>query len=111
MVKTKKEQVNTESETTECKGLYFKCQNCYFESKGSFCQSVKFVPLKRQSCKGCEKCSPLLEDLKEQKYNFQCEEPPIHGSVYKLSMINEVYVTDDIIDGWDTTFVLVKDEE
>lgn len=110
MAKTKKEQVNTESETTECKGLYFKCQNCYFESKGSFCQSIKFVPLKRQSCKGCEKCFPLLENLKEEKYKFICEEP-IHGSVYKLSIINAIYATDDIIHSWDTTFVLVENEE
>lgn len=110
MTKSKKAKDNKETEVVECNGLYYKCQNCYFESKGSICQSVKFVPLKRKSCSGCKKCSPYLDNIKDKNYKFICENP-IHGSVYKLNMANAVYITDNFIDDWDSEFILVNVDE
>lgn len=100
-------KLENENKENTCAGLFFKCQNCYFDSKGTYCQSVKFVPMKRKSCKGCEQCNSIHENMKENKYKFKCENP-VHGEEYQLKITNILSGEDDHLEDWNLEFVLVE---
>jgi hypothetical protein len=75
----------------------------------------RFVPLKRQSCKGCEMCGFLLESLNE---NISCGVFPIipeglsNGDVVFLTttILSRDYET-GYADDWCEEFVKIEEKE
>jgi hypothetical protein len=98
--------LSTPTNKNECKGRYFRCQNKRFESKGTICQSIKFIPLKRQSCSGCDICNSIVEQLLEIEYKYICNNPK-DGALYKLSITNVLIGYENECDDWNLEFVLV----
>jgi hypothetical protein len=112
---TKEEYLNLSTPTikNECKGRYYRCYNTKFESKGTIYHTIKFVPLIRQSCSGCEQCNllvdSLIDTLPEIDYNYICHSPK-DGAMYKLSITNIKVGFEGDADDWDLEFVLVEKE-
>lgn len=100
--------LSTPTDVNACKGKYYRCQNKKFHSKGTICQSIKFVPLKRKSCDGCKQCNSLIDSLPEIDYNYLCDNPK-DGAIYKLSITNIMVGFEGDADDWDLEFVLVEE--
>lgn len=75
-----------------CGGLFYRGRvNHYINSNGAYIADVRMIPLRRKSCKGCERCGFLQDDLKE---SISCETFPImdniiDGAIYELRVTNE----------------------
>lgn len=71
-----------------CKGLFYRAQIAMFKTDRGFAQSWRLNKLKRMSCRGCEKCGPLEDDLQEFLSMEEFPELPkgglVNGSVYTL---------------------------
>lgn len=103
-----------ENKTNLCDGLLYRCRiNNFINNSGVYIEKVSFVPLKRMSCKGCEQCGFLIDDLKEFLAN---ETPPIYdnlenGAIYELVVCN---VSTDwesgYVDDWELCFKKVEEE-
>ena len=96
------------TEEIECKGKHYRCHNKKFNSKGTICHSIKFVPLIRKSCSGCYQCNSMIDSLPEIDYNYICHNPK-DGAVYKLSVTNVWVGIDGYADDWDLEFVLIEE--
>ncbi len=60
----------TKEEKETCKGLFFRVRKSSFmDSRGAICFNLHFVPLIRMSCKGCESCYYMYDDLRERNYD------------------------------------------
>lgn len=77
----------------ECKGLLYRCSvNKYINSQGAYVETVRMTPLKRRSCKGCEKCGWMHEYLHEELSNLHYDESlfteqcPRHGGIYSYEV-------------------------
>jgi hypothetical protein len=101
--------LSTPTNKNECKGRYYRCHNTKFESKGTIHHTIKFVPLKRQSCSGCDICNSIVEQLPEIDYNCVCHKPKDKG-LYKLSVTNVLIGYENECDDWDLEFVLIEKE-
>ena len=75
-----------------CKGrIYRGKQDAFINVKGEYVYRERMIPLKRQSCSGCDKCGWMDEDLSEFVGN---DTLPIiqnieDGATYRLSVVNE----------------------
>lgn len=78
----------------KCKGRMYRCStNTYLNSKGAYVEIVRMNPLKRMSCKGCEKCGWMDEWLFEDTVNLYHDESllpkePVHGALYRYDVIS-----------------------
>jgi len=103
-----------ESKEKTCKGLFFRAKlNMFINKKGEYVCQERMIPVKRISCKGCECCAPLLEEL----WEFACEvDRPViqkfeHNALYELKITN--VFTDwetGYAEDWDLEFVMVEEE-
>lgn len=77
-------------EEITCKGLYYRCRITYFlNGKGHYLAQERFIPLKRKSCKGCEHCSFILEQLQEDVLDVGISVDSLeNGAIYYLSCTN-----------------------
>lgn len=101
--------LNKPTDTKTCKGKYYRCHNKKFNSHGTICHYIKFVPLILKSCKGCEQCNSMIDSLPEIDYNYICNNPK-DGGTYKLSITNiKVGFDEDYADDWDLEFVLIEE--
>jgi len=71
----------------KCKGIIFRCRISLYLTGGGYSEQMRMIPLKRQSCSGCDACGGMLEWLQE---NIMCGEAPIidnpeDGAMYLLS--------------------------
>jgi len=73
---------------SECKGLFYKFyRNVFINKKGHLITTEKLIPLKRISCKGCQVCENLIENLKEDLSlmdRLPTLERPQVGKIYQL---------------------------
>ena len=96
------------TDKNKCKGKYYRCYNTKFNSRGTICQSIKFIPLILRSCRGCEQCNSIIDELPEIDYNYICHNPK-DGSIYKLSITNIKIGFEGDADDWDLEFVLIEE--
>jgi hypothetical protein len=111
-----------EPQPEPCKGQIYRCERTsYVGSGGDVNFKIRFRPLKRMSCPGCEFCGWVDDDLHERLnefyYKFDPGSHPIihdnceHGKLYELKITG---VSTDwesgVVDDYDLTFVEVKDE-
>lgn len=70
-----------------CKGLFYRCRVSLFRrpSTGAYVQTVEFVPLKRKSCGGCERCGWLHEYIQESNGEFTADGWE-DGEIYQLQV-------------------------
>ncbi len=76
-----------------CVGLVYRGRINNFYHKGTLVHQTKMVKLKRQSCRGCEQCSFLEEDLNEFLSSSTNKpailpEEVIDGKLYTLQVTN-----------------------
>ena len=108
-----------ESDPIVCKGLVFRCRKSIYiqPSDGAYVESVKMVPLRRESCTGCEKCEWLHEFMSED-IDFHEAETLIeetsteNGKKYRYEVVStstdwETGICDDVYCG----FVLIEDDD
>jgi len=96
-----------------CKGRIYKAKiNNFFNAKGEYVSSIRMVPQKRLSCKGC-KNRWFLEDSVGESTSYG--DPPIipnnvkNGKVYRLEIVNESRDFESgIVDDWDHEFIEVN---
>lgn len=93
----------------ECKGLIYRGRvNEFFNANGDYIEKKTMSPLKRKSCKGCEKCDWLTDDANEQLgCRIPLEMPEIiDGNMYQLKVTS--YSRDwesGLVDDWEVGFV------
>lgn len=95
----------------QCKGLFFRARKNWFRnSNGEFVYSVRFRPLLKRSCKGCDKCLYMMDTINEEMETIMFPLEPKDGDVYQL-MVTNVYRDWETgyIDDWDTEFVKVNE--
>ena len=96
-----------------CKGLIFRgIQNSFIDSSGGYVYTERMRPLKRLSCKGCEQCGWLTDDLKEAIGNgcFPIINGINNGSLYQLKPVNETKDWETgLTDGYDLEFIELKE--
>ncbi len=92
-----------------CKGLFYRCSiHNFIDKSGALVSSTKLRPLKRMSCKGCEKCAGILDTLAE---DLSCELPSklAHGDVVELGVvIDSEDCESGLSDGWHVRAQLVE---
>lgn len=98
----------------KCKGMFYRCiSNEFINSTGEYVNQVRFRPLKKISCKGCEICEQIKDEIKDgvlDNNDFIQYDTVEHGKIYKLdySDIERDWET-GIIDGWSLKFeVLIQ---
>lgn len=74
----------SEEETIQCKGLYYRATSTAFISKrGELVSKVKLTPLKKLSCSGCADCGGTLEEIEQQIHYYLLEGfAPTEGAIY-----------------------------
>lgn len=94
-------------ESKKCKGLWFRGKvNEYVLSDGTYRIDKRLVPLKRMSCKGCEKCDWISEYIQDDFTYGNLELPEIKNkSLYELKVVDystcwETGVCDDVTFGY-----------
>jgi hypothetical protein len=105
--------LTVKEDEVECKGLIFRAHiNTFINVKGVYVVTKRLTPLKRKSCKGCEKCGWMMDEMQE----FIGMEIPI-GDDVEDNKIYQLVVTgvgrdweSGIVDEYDLGFVEVKDE-
>lgn len=107
-------QHDEEPDAPECKGQVYRCHREYYiGSRGEYVEKVKMVPAKRLSCRGCEQCGSLLDDLQEWVGNdtppIMPDDPYSDGEYFRLAVTN---INRDwesgMVDDWDLEFVKIK---
>lgn len=104
----------TVSDKTGCQGVFFRYKSNTFYQDGKYQSSMIFKKLKKKSCKGCEQCGYLEEQLAE---NVGMDIPVLidqekEGGVYQLGWTNlSTDFETGIVDDWDISFELVKQKE
>lgn len=97
-----------------CPGVFFRIRySKYFDSKGNYLQTTKFVKLKRLSCKGCQQCDWLRDDLMDRNDSrYAVIVPDVKdGTILELKATNwsKDWETGHY-DDWDLEFVPVEIE-
>lgn len=97
-----------EHQVDKCKGVIFKADVGYFQTKRGFASSFRMNIMKRMSCPGCYVCGWLDEQLGEISNDW----PVIgiqkveHGKLYRLEICNETRDWESgCVDGWDLRLV------
>lgn len=101
---------------TPCKGLVFRGKrNAFINGRGDYVYTERMALLKRKSCKGCQQCGYMLEELEEHLGNDCLPIMPAYletDVMYKLEVTN---ISKDwetgIVDDWDLEFVKYVDEK
>lgn len=98
-----------ENENILCKGIFYKGKvNMFINSNDEYVYTQRMIPLRKMSCKGCEKCGFLLDDLRENISNG-CNPLPekiVHNKIYQLKMTNAmVDYESGYVDDWDIEFI------
>ena len=98
-----------------CNGKIYRGKvNAFINAKGEYIYQERMIPLKRQSCRGCEQCSWIDDDLPEFISN---DTLPIiqqieDGMTYKLSIVNESRDWESgQVDDWDFEFIKIIDNK
>ena len=109
-----KSQAHERVDPCQCKGLFFRCRfNTFINSKHELVSTIRMVPLKRLSCKGCEQCGWMPEYLWEDMSNDTCPDltEVEDGEAYKLIFIPDPpdYETGIVESGY-FVFRQVRDE-
>jgi len=102
-------------EKESCKGQVYRCHtNRFVNSSGSYVEKTTMRKLKTKSCRGCETCGYLDDDLREQlSYGEGIDIRPsvCDGEVYRLMVVD---VSTDwetgIVDDWSVAFVLIEED-
>jgi len=102
--------------TKQCKGLIFRGKrNAFISGRGDYVYTERMALLKRKSCKGCERCGYMMEELEEFLSNDYLPIIPTHlenGQLYKLTVTN---ISKDwetgIVDDWDLEFIKYIEKE
>jgi hypothetical protein len=98
-----------------CKGkVYRGKRNAFINAKGEYVYQERMLPLKRQSCSGCEKCGWMDDELPEFISNDTL--PIIHqiedGATYRLSVVDESRDWESgQVDDWDFEFVKINENK
>lgn len=95
--------VTDEEKEDPCKGVFFRYTENNYAYGGKIVLSCQIKMLKSKSCRGCDKCGWLLDDINEGVANFgadHLELPPDlkHGDVVEL-----VFVVDST--DWESGYV------
>lgn len=96
-----------ESNKETCKGLFFRgvVNKHWFGDKYRITKELRL--LKRKSCRSCEYCGYLTDELNQDVIVIEPEVE--HGALYELKVTN---VSRDwesgIVDDWSLEFVLIK---
>lgn len=107
---------NDEIDPQQCNSLIFKAKvNVFLNSKNEFVYQQRMIPMKKLSCKGCNQCGFLLEELDERISNKDFSMIPEnieHGALYRLETthISRDWET-GIIDDWDLEFIKIEDKK
>jgi len=85
---------------TQCKGLFFRGVVNNYLSGSEFVSTKRMRPLKRMSCKGCEKCAWMLEQLPEFINTDYAPDisDTVNGALYQLKVGN-------ISKDWETGYI------
>ena len=103
------------SEKETCKGRIYRGRVNAYVSNDTYVYQEKMVFLKRLSCKGCDSCGFLIDDLQERSFEPKRYGPIIKniedGELYELKVVNiqkdwETGYADD----WDLEFVKIVKE-
>lgn len=110
------EDLTLKDEKEQCNGRIYRAKlNTFINQKGEYIYQERMVPVKRLSCKGCERCGWEEENLSE----FIANEVPIimeksieHNALYRLECCNLNYDFETgICDDWDLSFVKIENKE
>jgi len=92
----------------ECKGNVYRVREySFFRKIGIIMFQREYVPMKKLSCPGCERCEYLTEDMNES--DFKVIHGGDHGDLVRLTITNEKHDWETgYIDTWDLEFVKVN---
>jgi len=96
----------------ECKGQIYRCNvNMFLNSSGNYVEKVTMRHLRTKSCRGCECCGYLEDDLREfiAIGEGASIRPAIkHGELYRLQIVDVgVDWETGAADEWHIAFVLL----
>lgn len=96
----------------KCNGrIYRAAVNTFLNSRGDIVYKELFRFMKRMSCKGCEQCGYLSDDLHEELacQTFKTPADVEHGALYRLATTNIGYDYETgICDSWDIELIKIK---
>ena len=102
-------------ESVDCVGKIYRCKiNRFLNSKKEYVEQVRMIPQKRLSCRGCQHCGYLEEQISDfiQNKESLLPEEPVNGALYHIEIINEVQDWETgIVDEWDLAFIKMETEE
>jgi len=112
------DSIKTKDPSKQCKGLIYRGKrNAFINGRDEYVYSERMMLLKRKSCKGCERCGFLHEEL-QQSLDMDCL--PLmpsyleDGCLYQLSVTNMSKDWETgYVDDYDLEFVkyVEKDDE
>ena len=109
----KKAEIKEKDGKNICKGRFYRVAHSKFINKaGAIVFTTAFRPLKRKSCKGCEKCGWLDEDLQERNLSDILWEEFNQDDIVTVVICNEHTDWESgYVDDYDLKFVLVVEKD
>ena len=102
-------------QSIECIGRKYKyTENSFVNSDGTLIYKKQFRMMRKQSCKGCEHCGWLDEDIANhfsEKDGVLLPDNPVHGKLYEIKCVD--YYKDwetGIVEDYTLGFVEANDE-
>ena len=105
------ESLRQEPLPESCSGIFYRGrENIYVNFNGGFTYDVRFLPLKRKSCPGCDVCAWIQEMMRDDPLCVELPEIK-HGGLYELKVTGtntdwESGIVDEVYIG----FVLIKEK-